>query len=336
MSKKVSPTLIGIFTIVGLLLGGTALVLFGAGKFFEKTSHIQLYFEKSADGLLVGSEVRFGGMRIGRVTSIQVLIDQEQNRRIIPVVVELSERDLRGVSSNSGGGIDFSSEEGVKKAVSDGLRARMKQQSFVTGQLTIEFDISPDAKALDFEPAVKPLYPVVPSIGTELDALLSGVQEGLKKLDGIDLTGMMKEMRTMFASARTQIDAMKMEEINDNLVGITTDLRLLTGNAKLTTAIDNLDAAMASIDSFAKKADVGINPVLKDFEKVMQQATAGLAKLEEASADISKVTNPRSPVLMRLQNVLEEAERASRAIKELANDLKRNPSTLLRGSDTKP
>ena len=68
----------------------------------------------------------------------------------------------------------------------------------------------------------------------------------------------------------------------------------------------------------------------------MQQATAGLAKIQEASADISNVTNPRAPVLMRLQNVLEEAERASRAIKELANELKRNPSTILRGKDISP
>ena len=39
---------------------------------------------------------------------------------------------------------------------------------------------------------------------------------------------------------------------------------------------------------------------------------------------------------MRLQNVLEEFERASRAIKELASDLKRNPNSLLLGKDPKP
>lgn len=336
MSKKANPTLIGLFTLLGFLLGGTALVLFGAGKFFEKTSHIQLYFEKSADGLLVGSEVRFGGVRIGRVKSIEVIIDEEKDRRIIPVLIELSENELRGVSSTSGSGIDLSTEAGVMKAVADGLRARMKQQSFVTGQLTIEFDISPDAKVLDFKPAVKPPYPVVPSIGTELDALLASVQEGMKKLEGIDLAGMVKELQGTLVGAKTQINAMKMKEINDNLVVITDNVRVLTGNAKLTAAIDNMDAAMASFDSFAKKADAGLDPVLKDFKKAMEQASAGLAKLEEASADISKVTNPRAPVLMRLQNVLEEVERASRAIKELANDLKQNPNALLLGKDNKP
>jgi paraquat-inducible protein B len=140
----------------------------------------------------------------------------------------------------------------------------------------------------------------------------------------------------MLASAKTQIDAVKMKEINDNMVRITENVEALTGNEKLTTAINHLDAAMASFQGLTKKADEGIEPILKDLETAMQQASAGLAKLEEASASISQVTNPRAPVLMRLQNVLEEAERASRAIKELASDLKRNPKSLLRGNDPNP
>jgi paraquat-inducible protein B len=68
----------------------------------------------------------------------------------------------------------------------------------------------------------------------------------------------------------------------------------------------------------------------------MQHASIALVKIDNASADISKITNPRAPVLMRVQTVLEEAERASRAIKELANDLKQNPSALILGKDTKP
>ena len=34
--------------------------------------------------------------------------------------------------------------------------------------------------------------------------------------------------------------------------------------------------------------------------------------------------------------LLEEAEHAARAIKELANDLKRNPNSLLLGKESKP
>ncbi len=336
MSKTASPTLIGIFTLVGLLLAAGSLILFGASRFFEKSSRIILYFDQSANGLLVGSEARFGGVRIGRVSSIRVLVDSKENRKIIPVVVELSEKDLRFVGSTTGGSIDFTTDEGVKAAVADGLRARMKQQSLLTGQLYIEFDIAPEKPGFIFKPEHPPHFPTVPTMGTELDAIISGISDGLKKFNDLDLATILKDLRDVLATTKTQISALNLKAINDNILGITTDVRTLTGNKKLGLAIDTLADALKSFDELTKKANQGIDPLLKDLEKVMQQATAGLAKIQEASADISNVTNPRAPVLMRLQNVLEEAERASRAIKELANELKRNPNTLLRGKDLNP
>ncbi len=335
MSKKVSPTLIGLFTLSGLLLGAAALLLFGAGKFFEKTSNIMLYFDKSANGLLVGSEVRFGGIRIGRVTSIKVLIDQQQNRKIIPVVVELSERDLRDVGSTSGSTLDFVSEAGVKKAVTDGLRARMKQQSLLTGQLYIEFDIVPNSPWFEYQPETKPPFPIVPTIGTELDELISGVANGLEKFNKLDLEGIVKDMRGVLETANTQLAALNLEEINENVIDITKDVKAFTGNEKLVKAIDNLDVTLTTVRELTDKANKGMDPLLAELETVMKQSNASLVKIEEASADIARVTNPRAPVLMRLQNTMDEIESATLAIKELANDLKRHPNAIIVGKAPK-
>jgi paraquat-inducible protein B len=322
--------------LIGLLLTGGALVLFGAGKLFEKSSNIILYFDQSANGLMVGSEVRFGGVRIGRVTSIKVLIDSKKNRKIIPVVVELSEKDLRDVGSTSGDSIDFATESGVKQAVASGLRARMKQQSLLTGQLYVEFDIVPGTPGFTYEPDIKPPYPTVPTMGTEMDELIAGVADGLKKFNALDLNSAINDLRDVLATAKSQIAVLNFKAINDNLVGITSDVRTLTSNEKLGRAIDSLDETLTGVDSLTKKANEGIDPLMKDLEKVMKQASEGLARIDGAAADIAEVTNPRAPALMRLQNVLEEVERASRAIKELANDLKRNPDALLRGKAPNP
>ena len=335
MSKKASPTLIGIFTLVGLVLAGVALVLFGTGKLFEKTTTLLLYFDKSANGLLIGSEVRLGGVQIGRVTSIKVLIDQKKNRKIIPVTVQLSQKALADVGSTSGGSIDFVSEAGVRKAVADGLRARMKQQSLLTGQLYVELDMVPNSTGFSYEPEVKPPYPTVPTIGTEMDELISGVGDGLKKFNALDLASVTQDLRDLIAVTKTQMAALKTMEISENLVGITADVRRLTGNEKMTAAAGNLNEALASIRELATKANHEFDPLIADLGKVMKEASAGLAKIQEASADLSEVTNPRAPVLLRLQNVMEEVERASRAIKELASDLKRNPNALLLGKDPK-
>ncbi len=212
----------------------------------------------------------------------------------------------------------------------------MKQQSLLTGQLYIEFDLIPDSPTSNYEPEVKPPYPIVPTLGTELDDLIKGIADSLKKFNDLDLASILKEFRDVLANAKTQIAALNLKVINDNIVGITADVRALTSNEKLAKAIVSLDKALADIDEITEKAKNGIDPLIEDFKRVMQQADEGLAKIKEATTDISNVTNPRAPVLMRLQNVLEEAERASRAIKELANDLKRNPNALLMGKDKKP
>lgn len=331
MSKKASPTVIGAFTLIGLILGGAALVLFGAGSFFKKTHNVLLYFDKSANGLQVGSDARFGGVRIGRVKSINVLVDQKKNRKIIPVVVELGENELQLIGSEEGGGIDFTTREGVKKAVAQGLRAGMKQQSLVTGQLYIEFDIVPGEAGFVYHPRTEPPFPVIPTIGTEIDELISGIADGLKKFNSLDLDGVMRDLRTTLESARDQIAALNMKEINDNIVAITKDVQSITGDDKLKSAVANLDAALKQIDALSTKANTGIDPLLADLKSVIARTDAGIVKIDQAAEEISHFSNPRAPVMMRLQNVLQETERASRALKELSNDLKREPNALISG-----
>lgn len=334
MSQKVNPTLIGFFTLVGLIIGGLAIVLFGAGKFFKTTHNVVLYFDKSVYGLQVGSDARFGGVRIGKVKSISVLVDRKENRKIIPVVVELEESELSLISTEEGGGIDLSSNAGVKRAVAQGLRGGMKQQSLVTGQLYIEFDIVQNTPGFIYQQKSGSPYPIVPTIGTEIDELISGIADGLKKFNALDLDGIMGELRDVLANTKNQIAQLNLKQINDNVIGITEDVRALTSNQKLASAIENLEAALAQIDQLATKANTGIEPLLADITGVLAKTDAGLARLEEAAAEISKVTNPRAPLMMRMQNVLSETERASRALKEFSNDLKRDPDTLLRGRAT--
>ncbi len=333
MSKKANPTVIGVFTLIGLILAGFAIVAFGAGKYFERTHDILIYFQKSANGLQVGSDVRFGGVRIGSVKAIGVLVDSDNNRKVIPVVVELTEKALRGIKTTSGAPIDFSDRKMVEEAVSRGLRAGMKQQSLLTGQLYVEFDILPDSQGFVYQARRDPGMPVVPSVGTEMDELVAGIADGLKKFNALDLEGIIKDLRDTIVSAKQQVAALDMKQISDNVVDITKDIQAITGNEKLAKAIDNLDASLREINELSAKANAGIDPLMADFSAVMKRADESLEKINETAAELNHVTNPRAPVLMRFQNVLEETERASRAIKELANDLKRNPNALISGKE---
>lgn len=333
MSKKANPMVIGIFTLIGLILAGVAIVLFGAGKYFERTHQILVYFEKSANGLQVGSDVRFGGVRIGSVSSISVLVDTDNNRKVIPVVLNLGDKELKAIGTTGDVSINFSNKDNVKRAVERGLRAGMKQQSLLTGQLYVEFDILPRSQGFVYQPDIDPGMPVVPSVGTEIDELISGIADGLKKFNALDLQGIINDLRATIVSAKQQISALDIKQINDNVIDITQDIQAITGNEKLAKAIDNLDASLAEIHALSAKANAGIDPLLTDLSAVIKRTDESLEKINESAEELRHITNPRAPVLMRLQNTLEETERASRAIKELANDLKRNPNAIISGKE---
>jgi paraquat-inducible protein B len=334
MSKKANTTMIGLFTLLGILLGVVAVVLFGAGKYFEKTHKIQLYFEKSVNGLEVGSDVRFGGVRIGSVSSISVIIDTKGNRKIIPVVVELTEKGLKSVVGSGEDSLDFSTTEGVHRAVSKGLRAGMKQQSLVTGKLYIEFDIQPDVKGFTYNEPSEPEFPVVPTIATEMDELISGITDGLKKINELDIAGLMQEMRDVLKSANDKIAELDLKEINSNLTDITADVRGLTSDGRLKSSLTNLDAALKEINELSAKANENIDPLLTDIRDVTEQTRASLARIEESAQSLSEITDPRSPMLLEFQNLLRDTENASRTLLELTGDLKRNPGSLLRNKES--
>jgi paraquat-inducible protein B len=334
MSNKASSTMIGLFTLIGLVIAAAALVMLGAGKYFEQTHKVLLYFDKSVNGLQVGSDVRFGGVRIGRVSSINVIIDPAKNRKIIPVVLELTAKDLKSVAGSGEGMIDFSSEEGVSRAVRAGLRAGMKQQSLVTGQLYIEFDIVPKVKGFTFNQGGKPEHPVVPTIPTEIDELISGITDGLKKINELDIAGLMTEMRDVLKGAKSQIEGLNIKEMNDNITIITRDLRALTSDGRIKTSLANLDEALKEIKDLSSKANENLDPLLADIREVAEKTKESLVKIEAASEQISKVSDPRSPQLLEIQNLIHETENTSRALRELTNDLKRNPSSVLRGKET--
>lgn len=326
--------MIGLFTLVGLLIAAAALVVFGAGKYFEQTHNVLMYFDKSVNGLQVGSDVRFGGVRIGRVSSISVIIDPVGNRKIIPVLVELTAKDLKSVTGSGEGMIDFSSKKGVARAVKQGLRAGMKQQSLVTGQLYIEFDIVPETKGFTYYQKEESEYPVVPTIPTEIDELISGITDGLKKINELDIAGLMTEMRDVLKGAKSQIEDLNLKEVNENITVISRDVRALTSDGRIKTSLANLDEALKEIKELSAKANANMDPLLADIRDVAEKTKASLDKVEAATAELSKVTDPRSPLILDFQNLLHETETASRTLRELTNDLKRNPNSLLRGKES--
>jgi len=335
MSRKASTTIIGAFTLIGIALAFAAVFLVSGGRFFDQRSRLVLFFDKSINGLFVGSDVRFGGVLIGRVVEVDVLVDVENNRKIIPVVVEVMRSRVSGMTSGDMS-CDFSTREGVAEAVETGLRARLTQQSLVTGVLYVEFDIVPGSEGLVYDAEISERYPVVPTMPMEFDELIAAIGEGLRKINSLDLDSVIVDLRTVLRNMNHQLSQLDLKHLNENLVRITEDIKTVTGDENWKDVPRNVSAAIKDLNEAIAKINEAVGPLTENVDKAVQAAERSLVKVEEAAGGVADFTNPRSPAMLRMQNALLELERAARSIRELAEDLQRQPGTLIKGKEVEP
>jgi paraquat-inducible protein B len=142
MRRTANKTLIGAFVVGGIILFIIAFVLLGAGSFSGARPSAIAYFEDSVSGLDIGAPVKFRGVTIGKVS--QVLLrtaNQGAADYSVPVVMDFTSNLL------TARGLDQAllDKRGLRGSIDKGLRAKLQQQSVITGVLYVELDYFPDS-----------------------------------------------------------------------------------------------------------------------------------------------------------------------------------------------
>lgn len=139
MRKEPNKKMIGLFLVFGIAVLAVIIVTSLQGKLFgDKAEEVVMYFEESIKGLNVGSPVVFKGVEIGKIAKIDLIANPNSLDFSIPVYAKM---DRQGISSIG----EFNTKQEVLDAlIQKGLRARLTSQSYVTGQLMVEFEMLPD------------------------------------------------------------------------------------------------------------------------------------------------------------------------------------------------
>ncbi|MBU4233457.1 MAG: MCE family protein, partial [Proteobacteria bacterium] len=88
MARQKTNLIIGLFVILGVLMGVVAIIWVGATSYFQKGATYVSYFDESVHGLQLNSAVKFRGVDVGLVESIRVAPDN----RNIGVVMKINMR----------------------------------------------------------------------------------------------------------------------------------------------------------------------------------------------------------------------------------------------------
>jgi paraquat-inducible protein B len=331
MSKKSNPVVIGGFVVGAVLLLAVGVSLFGGSELLKKRVNYVAYFEEQTKGLRVGSNVILNGVRVGYVSEIALLIDEERYETLTRVTLEILPDtfipvrdgvpiadDLRDVIPH---------EELIQEA---GLRAQLEIESFVTGQLLVRLDLRPDTPIR--MAGIRSDYPEIPTIRSDIQELLARMQRWLANIrDNVDVDALAEGL----TNALNGIAALtKSPDLHESLAGLnefvnSEDVQAL--GASLKQALDDISAAASEASALFRSADEDIDVVVADLQPVLERLVETL-RAAEATLDAARLQlRGDSEQVYQLQSTLKEVEGAAAALREFFDYLERNPEALIKG-----
>jgi paraquat-inducible protein B len=335
MSRKANPTLIGAFVLGALALAVMATLLLAGGSWFgERRQHV-LYFEGAAQGLQVGSPVVFLGVKVGTVKQIQLGLDAQSRRFVVPVMIEVQPQVVR---TRGGENVDLRDRATVRQLVERGLRARLRLQSLLTGQLYVDLDFHPDKPAVFA--ALDPELSEVPTIRTT-------VQELTTKLEGFPMDKFLADVAAISGAVNKLMSAQATQDLPQRLDVTLRHLQSLAarfdaqggpilndvrGNlAEMNKALLAAQAALAKLDTAADR----VAELVKPDSRVVAGMTQASDELAKAAAAVRSLSEQESPTTQNLNAALKEIARAADALRLLAETLEQQPDAIWRGKRQK-
>jgi paraquat-inducible protein B len=304
MAKQANRMMIGVFVVIAVILMAASLVVFGSGKFFQKTQKYVLYFDGSIMGLNVGAPVLFQGVQVGSVISIVIQADLATMQASIPVIIEIEPERFKV----HGG--ERHPRKNLQKLIDKGLRAVLTVQSYITGQLAIE---------LGFHPGTPVVLRHINKEYLEIPTLPSTTQKLADALKKLDLAEMEKHLESALDGIAKLVN-------NPNLVASIQGLKETLQDArKLVTRVDRQVDPLAN-DTKKTVKDIG------NLARNLDGRVSGVATgLDKTMSSARGVLSQDSPLLVDLENTLKEISRMSRSLRQLADYLDQHPESLIRG-----
>jgi paraquat-inducible protein B len=330
MSKKSNPAVIGAFVVGAVTLLAAGIALFGGGELFKRFNYVA-YFEEQTKGLRVGSNVILNGVRVGYVSEIALLIDEDRYETLTRVTLEILPdtyipvrdgvpiaEDLRDVIPH---------EELIQAA---GLRAQLEIESFVTGQLLVRLDLRPDTPIR--MTGMESDYPEIPTIRSDIQELLTRMQRWLANIrDNVDVDALAEGVTNALNGIAALTNSPDLHESLAGLSELVNDEDVQNLGTSMRQALDDVSAAAAEATALFRSTDAEIENVAADLQPALKRLSETLLAAERTLDAARLQLRGDSEQVYQLQSTLKEVEGAAAALREFFDYLERNPEALIQG-----
>src|ERR1700722_10087488 len=324
MSQKANPTLIGAFVFGAIIIAVGAVVFFGSANLFAKKQIFETYFGQSVNGLGIGSNVKYKGVTVGKVSKVQLKF---QGNGEAPVVKVLYEINTDNLLNKYGLSIDLADRKLHDKAVENGFRAKLDFESLISGQLFIALDFFKDAAPPQLHQDGNENIFEIPPQPSDIDAILADLTKAIGNIGSVDFSSLAQELQAVWKSAQNGIDAMHLDQLGGSLDKAANSISNLANGEEVKKTLVSVRESFAQLTTTLK----GLNPAIGDLKPTLDQAKATLTNLQKSTTELDLLLKPDSTFRYQLDSSLSEISAASASIQQLADFLQRHPNSILFG-----
>jgi len=339
MSKQVNKIAIGGFVIGAIGLGILASLVFGSGRFFQKTSVQVMYFKGSVKGLNTGAPVKFRGVDIGMVKDVLITIDPHDEEFYVPVYVEIFPDRLTLLGTQKDMFEHYQNMKEMNKLVKTmGLRAQLQLQSMVTGQLFVNYDFYPDTEVKLV--GLEKKYYEIPTIPTTLQMLSDTIEQIVEDFHEANFQDIIKNISETARGINDLVNSEDMQQSVRDLRTAAGDLKKLINDADTLVAnvndrvdpvADSITKTMADTQHLVKNIDSRVEPVAGSIDVTLDSVQTAFTEAENLLREAEDLIATDSYMSHEIVKTLESLSAASRAIQDLADYLQRQPEAFIKG-----
>jgi phospholipid/cholesterol/gamma-HCH transport system substrate-binding protein len=313
MNNTREQALVGIFVLVAAaLLIGTLLAV--SGTFSSGGNPYHTYF-KSAGGLMPGAMVRYGGMEAGKVDAVHV--DPKDSTRIeiefrvrpnIPVKTD-SIAKISALGALSDNYVEISTGTRDSQLAPPGSELKSAQTLGIADLGDMIGSLTPIANQ-----TMQTLNQRL----AELQVTIARVNDLLNDKNRANISGSLGNLNGMLAEDRPKVSA--------------TLTNVQAASVKIAPLLDDLKKAIAQANTTLSHVDAVLVENREDIRAIVVKLRETLVT---ASALIDQIKNTTDNNVDNIDEILLNVRAASENLKELTQELKTRPSTLIRGSGLK-
>jgi phospholipid/cholesterol/gamma-HCH transport system substrate-binding protein len=308
-----TETKVGTFVIVCLLLLGVTVYYVGNEEWGRHLTPYKTYL-RYAGGVEAGSEVLFGGIAVGRVTTVRAW---SQDPTQIEILLEVKEgTPVNGKSVAKLGSVSLMSSPAISITTGAQEAPRLEAGQVIASQETVSIDdmtrklsgIADSASDL-----IAQVQGELTGISGKAQTLLANLNEATGPRNRRQIAEILQEVNSMVVQQSPKID-----RITDQVLLVSRDADLAI--EKIGPLVDHTDATVANVNSTIDQLRDPIRQDLAQLQSTLEQAKSLIASVQTVVRGNDD----------NIRETIENLRVAAENLDQLTNQVKQRPWSLVR------